>query len=128
MYDLLLGIEHVTKQNASTGLINAYWKGLVFGPRFRYGALRVGPVGLWGRIICSRKLPHQCISAVVIEVHTSNICVIKSTCPPTTLVIIAASGTVEGTTCATGLGATAAMAGKGRSLIVALVFLPLEPL
>lgn len=98
-----MGVEHVTKQNASTRLIDAYWKGFVFSPRFRYGALRVGPVGLRCRIICSRKLPHQCISAVVIEIHTGNVCVIQSTCSPTTLVVIAASGAVEGTTCTTGL-------------------------
>ena len=98
-----MGVEHVTEQNASTRLIDAYWKGLVLSPRFRYGALRICSVGLWCRIICSRKLPHQCISAVVIEIHTSNICIIQSTCSSTALVVIAASGAVEGTTCTTGL-------------------------
>jgi hypothetical protein len=85
-------------------------------------------VRFWRRFICSCKFPHQCISAIVIEVHTGNVCIIQGTRTARTLVIVAATSAIEGTTNAASLGASPTMAGESRSLEVVLVALAMESL
>ena len=75
---LLCRIEHVSQQHTSAGLVDIDWERLHLGFRLDDLALLVGSVRLGCRLICSRKFPHQCVSAIVIKVHTGNVGVIKS--------------------------------------------------
>ena len=101
--DVLLRIEHVPEQNASTSLIDTDRQWLVLCLGLDARALLVSTIRFGCRVICTRKLPHQRISAIVVEVHSSNVCIVKGTSTSTTLFIVAASSTIEGTTCTTSL-------------------------
>ena len=55
----------------------------------------IAAIGGWCRFICSGKFPHQCISTIVVEVHTTNIRVIQGTSTTGTFIIVSATSTVE---------------------------------
>lgn len=127
--DALFRIEHVSKQYAAASLVDANRKRLgCLSLRLSDGALLVAAVGFRSRVICARKFPHQCISGVIVKVHTSNISIVESAGTSSPFVIVTTSGTIESATCTSRLGTAAAVAGESRSLEGALSFLPLEPL
>ena len=95
--DALLRIKHVPKQYTSAGLVDTDRQWLVLCLGLDNGALLVSTIGFGSRVICTRKLPHQRISAIIVEVHSSDVCIIKSTSTSSTFFTVPASSTIEST-------------------------------
>lgn len=76
--DLLSRIKHIAKQDTSTCHVDIDWQWLGFG--FGSENLLFIIDRRLGRFICSGKLPHQCVSTVIVEIHTGNIRIIQGTC------------------------------------------------
>lgn len=95
---VLLRVEHVPEQNTSASLIDAdrQWLVLCFGLDDR--ALLVSTIRFGCRVICTRKLPHQRISAIIVEIDSSNVCIIEGTSTSSAFLIVTASSTIEGAT------------------------------
>lgn len=121
--NLLSGIEHVPQNDTSACLANVNWHRLRLGSR----PSDLGLVGSGIRLVRSGELPHQSISAIIVEVHTCNIGVIEGTGTASPLVAITATRTVEVTARASGMRTASATAGECRSLEVGLA-LSLEAL
>ncbi len=99
--DVLLRIEHVSEQNTSASLVDADRQWLVLCLRLGDGTLLVSTIRFGCRVICTRKLPHQRISAIIVEIHSSDVCIVKGTSTSSTFFIVTASSTIEGATCTT---------------------------
>lgn len=117
MQDILIGIEHVVKNNATTGLTHADGQRLWLRLRFENLSLSVCARGL----ISSRKFPHKSVPAVVIKIDASDVGVVQSagTSP---LVVITGTGTIK----VGGRSTTTTSARESRPLI--LLVLALESL
>ncbi len=113
---LLRRIKHIPQQNAATRLADIDWQRLALLLWNDTAFLGHG-----GGIICPSKFAHQCISAVVVEVHASDIGIIQSTGPASTLVVITAACTIESAAGATSVRSSPAGTGKGRALVAGLV-------
>lgn len=114
--NVLIRIEHVLENNAATGSVHVDRQRLGLSLGFHDLALVLGSGGVVG----SSKLSHECIATVVVEIHTTNVCVIESA-GAASLFAVAPSGSIKRGR----LAATAAGSGEGRSLKVALVALVL---
>ena len=99
--DVLLRIEHVPEQDTSASLVYTDRQWLVLCLGLDDGALLVSTVRFGCRVICTRELPHQRISAIIVEIYSSNICIVKGTSTSSTFFILTASSTIEGATCTT---------------------------
>jgi hypothetical protein len=75
MEGILSGIEHVSQQDTSAGLVDGDGERLGLGLRSGHLGSVIGS-GIGSGFICSGELPHQCISAVVVEIHTGYVCII----------------------------------------------------
>jgi len=89
------------------------------------GARRSG-LSLWGRIFSTSQLAHEGVSAEVVKVDASNICIIKSTSTTGTL-LFASTGAIEVVITAS-MGTTASGARKGRALELSSLVLATESL
>lgn len=102
----LLGrIEHVSEQDASTRLADINRK------RFRFflgGNSNTFRVCLSRGFVGPGKFAHQCISTVIVEVHTRDVCIIQGTCTTGALVVVTATCTVECASRSAGMRATTA--------------------
>ena len=110
---LLRRIKHIAKHHAATCHIDidGQWLGL----SLRSKNLLLIIDSRLGSIICSCKLPHQCVPTEIVEVHTRNICIIQGTSPGSFLGFTATSSTVE-VVGASGFDSTTALAGKEGTL------------
>lgn len=109
--DLLGGVKHVLKHNATAGLVDADWERASGLNNGFDDLLLVGTIGI-SRFVSTCKLPHESISAVIVEVHAGNISVVESASAASTLVVITTASAVEGTTRASGMGTTATGTGE----------------
>jgi hypothetical protein len=113
---LLRRIKHISQQNAAARLADIDWERLTLllwddSAFLGHGSGIIGP----------SKLSHQCISAVVVEVHASDIGIIQSTGPASTLVVITTACTIESASGAASVRTPPTGTGKGRALVAWLV-------